>query len=140
MSSTIAFQLGPRQLLDQVLRTAGIGGDEGQVDLGLHGGGEFDLRPLRRVAQTLQRHLVAFAAQVEAFILLELVNQPVHQALVDVVAAQVGVAIGGFDFNHAFADFQNRNIKRSAAEVVHGDGLVLALCRVRRPAPPPSAR
>ena len=37
----------------------------------------------------------------------------------------MGVAVGGFNFNYAFTDFKNRNIKRSAAEVVNGDGLVL---------------
>ena len=121
------FQLGPGQLLDQVLGAGGIRRDERQIDLGLHRGREFDLGPLRRVTQTLQRHLVALAAQVEAFIFLELVDQPVHDALVDVVAAQVRVAVGGLHFDHAFADFKNRNIERAAAEVVDRDGLVLLL-------------
>jgi len=70
-----------------VLRPVGIGGDERQVDLSLHGCGELDLGAFCRVAQTLQRHLVPLAPQVEAFIFLELVNQPVHDALVEVVAA-----------------------------------------------------
>ena len=37
------------------------------------------------------------------------------------------VAIGGLHFDHAFADFEHRNIERAAAEIVHGDGLVLTL-------------
>ena len=123
------FELGARQLLHQMLRTAGIGRDERQIDLVLHGRRKFDLRPLRRVAQTLQGHLVALAAQVEAFVLLEFVNEPVDDALVEVVAAQVRVAVGGFDFDHALADFQNRNVERAAAEVVHGDRLVFPLSR-----------
>ena len=65
------FQLGPGQSLDQVLGTAGIRGDEGQIDLVLHGGGELDLGPFRRVTQTLQGHLIAFAPQIETFIFLE---------------------------------------------------------------------
>ena len=36
------------------------------------------------------------------------------------------VAIRGLHLNHAFAHFQNRNIERAAAEVIHRDGLVLA--------------
>ena len=124
MSSTIAFELGPGQLLYQVLRTAGVGRDERQIDFGLHRGGEFDLRPLGCVAQTLQGHFIAFAAEVEAFILLKFVDEPVHDALIQIVAAQVRVAVGGFNFDHAFADFQNRNIEGSAAEVVDGDRLV----------------
>ena len=48
------------------------------------------------------------------------------------------VAIGGFHFDHAFAHFQNRNVERAAAKVIHGNRLVLALvesvskCRRRR--------
>ena len=121
------LQLGARQTLHQVLRAAGIGGDEGQVDLGLHGGGELDLGALGRVAQTLQGHFVALGAQVETFVLLELVDQPVHDALVDVVAAQVGVAVGRLHLDDAFADFQDGDIEGAAAEVVHGDGFVFLL-------------
>ena len=40
--------------------------------------GEFDLRPLGRVAQT-QSHLITLAARVRAFILLELVDE--HSAI-----------------------------------------------------------
>ena len=59
--------------------------------------------------------------------LLELGNEPVHDALVEVVAAQVGVAVGRLDLDDAFAHFENGNIERAAAEVIHGDGLVLLL-------------
>jgi hypothetical protein len=55
----------------------------------------------------------------------ELGDEPLDDALVEIVAAQVRVAIGGLDFDNAFADFQNGNIKGAAAEVIHGDGLVL---------------
>ena len=119
-----AFELRAGHLLDQVLRTAGIRRDERQIDLGLHGGRELDLGALGRVAQTLQRHFVALAAKIEAFVLLEFVNEPIDDALVEVVTAQVRVAVGSFDFDYAFADFENRNIEGSAAEVVHGDGFV----------------
>ena len=120
-----AFELRPGQLLDQVLRPAGVRGDERQIDLRLHRGRKLDLGALSRVTQTLQCHLIALAAQIEALVFLELVNQPVNQPLINVVAAEVGVTVGSLDFNHAFADFENRNIKSPAAEVVHGDGLVL---------------
>ena len=121
------LELRPRQFLHQMLRSAGISSDERQVDLVLHGGRELDLGPFRRITQTLQCHLVALTAQVEAFIFLKFVDQPVHQALVNIVAAKVSVAVGSFDFDHAFADFEHRDIKCTAAEVVHGDGLVLTL-------------
>src|SRR5579871_2118223 len=122
-----AFQLGSGQLLDQVLGTGRVGRDERQIDFGLHRGRELDLGALGCVAQTLQRHLVALATQVEAFVLLEFIDKPVHDALVEVVAAEVRVTIGGFDFDHTFSDFEDRNVERSAAEIVHGDGLVFTL-------------
>src|SRR6185437_5818398 len=122
-----ALELGAGELLEQVLGPGGIGGDERQVDLGLHGGGELHLRLLGRVFEALQGHLVAAAAQVNAFVFLELVHQPIHQALIDVVAAEVGVAVGALDLDHAFADFEDGDVEGAAAEVVDGDGLFLLL-------------
>ena len=74
----------------------------------------------------MQRHFVAFALQVEAFVLAEFVDQPLDDALVDVVAAEVSVAIGGLNLDDAFADFQNRNVEGAAAEVIDGNHFVLA--------------
>ena len=59
--------------------------------------------------------------------LLNSANHPVDDALVDVVAAQVGVAVGGLHFHHAVAHFEDRDIERAAAEIVDGDGFVLLL-------------
>ena len=61
------------------------------------------------------------------FFLLELGNEPLHNALVEVVAAQVRVAVGRFDLDNAFAHFENGNIERAAAEVIDRDGLILLL-------------
>ena len=61
------------------------------------------------------------------FSFLNSADDPVDDALVDVVAAQVRVAVGGFHLDHAFAHFQDRDIERAAAEIVDGDGLVLLL-------------
>ena len=121
------FELRARQLNHQVLRPRSIRRNKRQIDLRLHGRRKLNLRPLRRIAQTLQSHLVPLAAEIQPFILLELVNQPIHQPLIDVVAAKVRVAIRGLHFNDALADLEHRNIKRAAAKVINGDGLVLAL-------------
>src|SRR3954454_20329307 len=121
-----AFELGARELFDQVLGTAGIGRNERQIDFGLHGGRELDLGALSGITQTLQGHLIALAAKVETLILLKFVDKPIHEALVDVVAAEVGVTVGGLDFDYAFPDFEDGDIERTAAKVVDRDRLVFA--------------
>ena len=36
----------------------------------------------------------------------------------------MGVAVGGLDFKHAVADFEDGNVERAAAQIVDGDFLV----------------
>jgi hypothetical protein len=68
-----------------------IGGDERQIDRRLHERGEFDLGLLGRFLEALQGHRVL--AQVDAFGALEFVGQVVDEDLVEVVAAEVGIAV-----------------------------------------------
>src|SRR5207249_419038 len=49
-----------------------------------------------------------------------------HDRMVEVVAAEVGVAVGTQDLEHAVADRQDRAVERAAAQVVDGDGAGLA--------------
>src|ERR1700682_116085 len=107
-----------------MLGATSVSSDEGKVDLRLHRCRELNFRALGCIPQALQSHFVALGTQVESFILLEFINQPVHQPLVYVVAAEVRVAIRSFNFNYAVTDFEDRNIERSAPEVVDGNGLV----------------
>ena len=106
-----------------MLRPGGVGGDEGQVDVGLLGGGELHLGLLGRFLEALQGHLVA--AQVDALVALELVGQPVDDAHVEVFAAQEGVAVGGLDLEDAVADLQDRDVESAAAQVEDDDLLFL---------------
>ena len=39
----------------------------------------------------------------------------------------MGITIGSLDLDDAFADLEDRDVKRSAAEVIHGDSLVFSL-------------
>jgi hypothetical protein len=48
-------------------------------------------------------------------VLLELFHEPFHDAAVEVVAAEVGVAVGGLDLEDAFAEFQDGDIEGAAA-------------------------
>ena len=112
-------------MIVEVLRTAGVGRDERQVDVGLLRAGELDLRLLGGFLQALQRHPVL--AQIDAFALLELVGQPVDDDLVEVVAAEVGVAVGGEHLEDAVGEIEDRDVVGAAAEVVDGDFLVALL-------------
>ena len=115
----------PGQLHLQVLGTGGVGGDKGQIDVGFEQRGKLHLGLFGSLLEALEGHLVL--GEVDAVFLLELADDPIDDALVDVVAAQVGVAVGGLDFDHAFAHFENRDIEGAAAEIVDGDGFVLLL-------------
>ena len=119
------LQLGAGQLHRQVLRPGGVGGDEGEVDLRLHRRRQLHLGLLRGLLEPLERHPVL--PEIDSVLLLELLGDPVHHALVEVVAAQVRVTVGGLDLEHALADFEDRDVERATAQVVHGDRLVLLL-------------
>src|SRR5437667_318965 len=52
---------------------------------------------------------------------------PVDDPLVEVVAAEVGVPVGGLHLEDALTELQDRDVERAAAEVVHRDDFVLLL-------------
>ena len=60
-------------------------------------------------------------AQVYIFLGLKLIRQPVHDAHVEVVTTQVHVTISRLHFKNAIAQFKNRNVERTTAQVVHRD-------------------
>ena len=106
----------------EVLRAGSISGDIRLVDGGLAHAGQLDLRLLSSFLQALHSHLVV--RQVDAVGLLELVNHPVDDALVEVVAAEMGITSGGQNLQNALTDIQDGNIERTAAEVVYHDLLL----------------
>ena len=118
------LELRPGQLLVQVQRVlVRVDGDVGQVDRVLHRLRQLDLGLLGGLPQPLHRHLVL--GQVDAAGALELLDQPVDDPLVPVVAAEVVVAAGGTDLDHALADLEQGDVEGAAAEVEDQDGLVL---------------
>src|SRR5665213_3614885 len=119
------FELGARQLDVEMLRAGLVGRDERQIDLGLHRGAELDLRLLRRLFQALEGQPVA--AQIDALLFFELVGEIIDDALVEILAAQEGVAVGGLDLEDAVADLEHGHVEGAAAEVIDRDDAVLLL-------------
>mmetsp|Transcript_7800 Transcript_7800/g.23887 ORF Transcript_7800/g.23887 Transcript_7800/m.23887 type:complete len:662 (-) Transcript_7800:46-2031(-) len=97
---------------------------EERVDLkrGLRGGRERALGALARRAQAAQR--ARRAADVLLVLALELLHEVVHQAVVEVLAAQVGVAVGGLDLEDALLDGEQRHVEGAAAKVEDKNGFV----------------
>ena len=119
------LELGTGELLLDMLRAALVRGHEGQIDLELLRGGERDLRFLGFFLDAL--HRIGLLAQVDAAVRFELGDDPIHDAMIPIVATQVGVAIGRLHFKDALADLQHGDIERAAAEIVHRDLFVLLL-------------
>ncbi len=113
------LELGAGQLDVEMLGPGLVGGDEGQVHLGLHRRAELDLRLLRRFLEALQGETIV--AQVDALLLFELIGEIVDDALVEILAAEEGVAVGRLDLEHAVADLQHRDVEGAAAEVIDRD-------------------
>jgi NAD-specific glutamate dehydrogenase len=99
-----------------------IARDEGQVDLDRVAQRQIAFRLLRRVLQALERHRVA--AQIEAARLVEPFDEVLHDAAVEILAAEEGVARGREDLEHAVGHLEDGNVEGPAAEVVDRDLLL----------------
>src|SRR5438132_8200391 len=102
-----------------MLGTRLISGYERQIDLGLHRRGKLDLGLLSRLLEPLKGEAVI--SQIDPLLLFELVGQIVDNALIEILAAEKGVAIGRLHLEDAFSAVEDRNIKGSAAEVINRD-------------------
>ena len=89
-------------------------------------GGQFNLGFFRRFLQTLQGQLV-FAEINRPGPFLNSIGEIIDDRVSKVFAAQGRVAIGGFHFEHAVADFQDRHVERAAAKVIDHDGAAVFL-------------
>ena len=117
------LELGARQLDVEMLRSRGIGGDVRQVDVGLLGRGQLDLRLLGGLLQALHGERVL--AHIDAGLLLELLGQEIDDAQVEVLAAEEGIPVGRQHFELPlavdFRDLDDGDVEGAAAQVVHGD-------------------
>ena len=65
--------------------------------------------------------MVRIGHQINPECAADFVHEEVGDAAVDVVAAQVGVAVGGQHFKNAVFQLQNGDIESAASEIIHGD-------------------
>ena len=80
---------------------------------------QFNFSFFRSFFQTLQSKSVT--AQINTVVFFELVRQIVNNTLVKVFTTQERITVCGFNFKHAVADFQNRNIECTTTKVINND-------------------
>ena len=66
-------------------------------------------------------HVVRIGAEVDAMFLSNLVNEVIRQPTVEVIAAEMSIAVGGQHFEDAVLELEDGDIESTAAEVVHSD-------------------
>ncbi len=119
------LHLGAGERDVEVLRAGGIGRDERQIEVDRVGGGQGDLGLFGFFLEALTGHRVL--GKVDALLGLEAVDEPLDDALVPVVATEFGVAVGGLHLEDAAADFEDRDVERTATQVIDGDLFVALL-------------
>ena len=92
--------------------------DRRQLALGLLGG----------LAQALDGELVS--REVDARVRLELAHQVLEQRVVEVLAAEEGVSVGGLDLKDAAAHLEDRDVESASSQVVDGKEALLLVCSV----------
>mmetsp|Transcript_41935 Transcript_41935/g.95283 ORF Transcript_41935/g.95283 Transcript_41935/m.95283 type:complete len:301 (+) Transcript_41935:1358-2260(+) len=112
-----------------MFRTRLVSSDERQVNVSLDLAGEFYLGGLGRLAQALQGELVL--TQVDALGLLELTDKVLQDGIVEVLAPQGCVPIGGLHLEDAARYLQDRDVESSTAQIVDGQDLPVLLLHAK---------
>ena len=121
-----AFELSTGDLGVDVLGTGGIGSDVWQANVGLLGAGELNLGLLGSLTDTLDGHAVL--GEIEARLLLELVDEVLDKDNVKVLTTEVSVTVGGLDLKDTLLHLKNRNIEGTSSQVEDGNyGRVVAV-------------
>ena len=121
------LELRPGEGFVEVDRTVLAHREVLQRDVGARRGRELLLRLLSGFLEALHRRRVL--RQVDAVVVLDLLDQPIDDPLIPVVTAEAVVTGGRTDLNGreaviVLADFEQRDVERTAAEVEDEDELV----------------
>ena len=100
-------------------------GEERQVDARDLGVGQLDLGLLGRFLQTQAR--AGNRGEIRAVLLLERLLEPLGDRVVEILAAEIRIAVGGDDFEGVAARAHDGDVEGAAAQVVHGEREVLVL-------------
>ena len=76
----------------KVFRATGISGDKGQAYISLLDGGQLAFSLLGGFLQPLEGHFIL--PEVYSLLSFELVTQPVHDSLVEIITTKVGITTG----------------------------------------------
>jgi hypothetical protein len=123
------LELRPRDLAGVALGWLSSDGGQGDVEARGVGAGERDLGLDDSLADLLDGFaaVAGVLSDCEFLVPGDVVEGDGDQQVVDVVAAEVGVAVGGDDLEDALMQLENGDIEGAAAEVVDGDEAVLLL-------------
>ena len=110
-----------------MLRSGLIGSDERQVDVCGCRGAQLLLCLLSGLSEPLKRHLVL--AQIDAFLVPEILDHIVRDSLVEVISAQAVVSVRRENLDHAVADLDDGDIKCAAAKVINHDLLLFLVVK-----------
>ena len=100
--------------------------DVRQVDFCAGSVGKLDLCLFGSFLQPLEGHRISLKVH-SAVLGSKFAGEPVDDGLVEIVASQMGVAVGGTHLEHTVAELQDGDIEGTAAEVVNGHFHILVL-------------
>ena len=107
------IELRTAQTVLKMFRARSIGGDKGQIDIRALGARKLLLRLFGRFFQALQGHTVL--GKIDSLIFPEFLHQPVDDFLIEIVAAEMCVAVGGTYFENTVSQIENGDIEGAAA-------------------------
>ena len=110
-----------------VLGAGSVGSNEGEVDVGLEGRGKLDLGLLGSLTDTLDGHAVA--REINALLLLELLDEVADKGNVEVLTTEVGVTIGRLDLEDTRLDLEDGDIEGTTTKIVDGNDAVALLLK-----------
>ena len=78
---------------------------------------QFNFGFFGRIFDPLESLCVFF--EIQSIFFFKFIHNPIHDDLIKIISAQMGVTISGLDFKYSASQFQNRNIKCASAQIIN---------------------